>query len=1477
MARKFAHKLVFLPALIAILAVIGIFGAKTLATNDIVTGGKLWKPGLAYWEASISVEPGMDFKITLYASNFSSTETFTNLTITDQLPQYASYIPASTYQLDAAGAWQAFADDGTSPFDGAGMVPTSGGTLAPFKMANFKYAVHADDFLPTGTTALAWSGPALQFTDAFGSHTINNVESVSIGVTNLPTINSVALAPAVAAYKLGDVITVTIAGTPGKTAYLKIGSININLVETASGTYTGSYTVQTGDNLSAATPRAYLVNANAKGAFSDYSQSITMDSTLPPAPSGLSAVLNPDNTVTLAWIAPGVLTDVGHFNIYSNNGSGNVNFATPVTTVVSTATQYTTTVLTADALYKFAVQAADASGNTDGNINIVSKSTDVTPPESPAALVQPTTLNTPVLQFSNSQPIQFIWASSPASDLVRYRVEIDDNSDFSSIITSQETVGTSTSYTLQTSTIALPEGIYFWRVSAIDDADLVSIPATAPDNSFEIDNTAATILVTQPTSGSQVGATFTTTGTANDAGAHLGGTTGIQKVEVFLTNFTTGQHWNGTAWQAGSIFLTVASTDNFATWSYQFSGAVANNNSYFTGARITDKAGHQTDSSLVSLAGDTIVPAVGSVTITNSTLGSTTAFKNGQSIVLTATITDNLGQASMGTGNISADLSAITGNAADNAVAPATYNTTTGLATWAAVAANTSSDGAKTATVTALDVAVNSGTGNNSITADNSVPTINTDTLTGPSTASVAWAGGSTKNITWDSADITDANLATNPITLEYSIDGSTWTQIATNEANDGTYAWAVPALNSTTVQVRLGAKDNAGNIVYDTSDNNFTIDSLSPTFANTILTNSTMGIATFVKNGDTVVLTSDISDNLLQGGMTQASFTANFSAITGNPADNAVAPASYNPATGAAVWNFKTVSGAGNGDLSLSITATDLAGNAATFTNTSIITADNSVPTIAVDTLTGPTIAGVTWAGSSTHNITWDNTDIADANLAVNPITLEYSTDGSTWTQIATNEANDGTYSWALPALNSQTVKIKVTATDKAGNIVSDISDNNFTIDSTVPTVTAAALIAPNGNEAWKQGTSRNITWDDAAVTDNFALAVNPITLEYTTDGSNWTQIATDEANDGTYAWTTPIMDSTTVRVRLIATDAAGLTNSDMSDLTFSIGLPPTIVQARAMNNTLIEVEFDKALSGAGAFANYTATGITATAAALNGGNNKIVDLTVNALNNTGFTAADLAVALNTVTDTFNFQNEAASGQAIIDKQAPQTSIASSYPNSNQLIVDFSANMRVAVSEAPGAATVFKLDTATKVTLYNATDKVITFTPAAPLAAGKHTISLDLVDLAGNTEANQTWNFWIDSFSMSTTLAPISLRYNGNLSDETDVAERQQITVSTFGAGFKVYAFFQPDFGDGFGNFITDVDAKLAADLWASKIDLNRTTQVQLVSVAKAALPSDTAVNTTYTYDLRATLPSLIQAAGAYQGTLQFIVVPEY
>ena len=89
---------------------------------------------------------------------------------------------------------------------------------------------------------------------------------------------------------------------------------------------------------------------------------------------------------------------------------------------------------------------------------------------------------------------------------------------------------------------------------------------------------------------------------------------------------------------------------------------------------------------------------------------------------------------------------------------------------------------------------------------------------------------------------------------------------------------------------------------------------------------------------------------------------------------------------------------------------------------------------------------------GDSIYDIKWSVTK-GTYDLAANPITIWYSTNnGGSWTQVATNEPNDGRYSWNVPNINpsSSNCVVKVEVKDVQGNKGDDTSDATFTITKT-------------------------------------------------------------------------------------------------------------------------------------------------------------------------------------------------------------------------------------------------------------------------------------------------------------------------------------------------------------------------------------------------------------------------------------------
>ena len=81
-------------------------------------------------------------------------------------------------------------------------------------------------------------------------------------------------------------------------------------------------------------------------------------------------------------------------------------------------------------------------------------------------------------------------------------------------------------------------------------------------------------------------------------------------------------------------------------------------------------------------------------------------------------------------------------------------------------------------------------------------------------------------------------------------------------------------------------------------------------------------------------------------------------------------------------------------------------------------------------------------WMGGSVRNILWRGN-------AAN-VKLEYTdNNGSSWNTIVGNTANTGTYSWTLPAIESQRCRVRVSDASKAS--VADQSDTTFTVITSV------------------------------------------------------------------------------------------------------------------------------------------------------------------------------------------------------------------------------------------------------------------------------------------------------------------------------------------------------------------------------------------------------------------------------------------
>lgn len=94
-------------------------------------------------------------------------------------------------------------------------------------------------------------------------------------------------------------------------------------------------------------------------------------------------------------------------------------------------------------------------------------------------------------------------------------------------------------------------------------------------------------------------------------------------------------------------------------------------------------------------------------------------------------------------------------------------------------------------------------------------------------------------------------------------------------------------------------------------------------------------------------------------------------------------------------------------------------------------------------------------------------------------------------------------------------------------------------------------SVISPNGGETLYSNQQKAILW---SATDNHFIA-NPITIAFSADnGTNYTNLAADQTNSGSYLWTVPTTSVLQAKIRIIAIDSFGNISNDESDAAFTL-----------------------------------------------------------------------------------------------------------------------------------------------------------------------------------------------------------------------------------------------------------------------------------------------------------------------------------
>jgi hypothetical protein len=380
-----------------------------------------------------------------------------------------------------------------------------------------------------------------------------------------------------------------------------------------------------------------------------------------------------------------------------------------------------------------------------------------------------------------------------------------------------------------------------------------------------------------------------------------------------------------------------------------------------------------------------------------------------------------------------------------------------------------------------------------------------------------SWTTCLSYNITWTKS-IAPCNTAYD---LYYSTNnGTSWNYI-TNVVDNGlanqTYSWTIPNTVPNTTQALIRVVSSTWSNIMDQSNAVFTIN----------------------QNADITVVTPN-GGQVWQGLSTQTITWTNSIYASG------LYTVQYS-INGGSTWNTIVTNYSGN-SYTWSVPNTPST-NCLIKVLDYLATCrfDNSNATFTISPATPILITpngGEILNAGQTYGITWNTTTY------YSNVNLYYSVDnGATYTTIATNQSNSGSYTWTVPNANSSNCRVKVA--NLADVTVFDVSDAVFTIKP------AVKIVTPNGGEILGGCTVTSITWERSP-------SWNTYRIEYSANnGATWVIINSSyatAANPATYTWTVPNIASTTALVRVSPTLALG--NFDQSDAVFTLSRPVTIIQ---------------------------------------------------------------------------------------------------------------------------------------------------------------------------------------------------------------------------------------------------------------------------------------------------------------------------
>ncbi len=365
-------------------------------------------------------------------------------------------------------------------------------------------------------------------------------------------------------------------------------------------------------------------------------------------------------------------------------------------------------------------------------------------------------------------------------------------------------------------------------------------------------------------------------------------------------------------------------------------------------------------------------------------------------------------------------------------------------------------------------------------------------------------------------------------LSSSYDIDCTTATQQDVNVILSGTEGVRV---------LRMWARDAAGNISSTSQDVSVVLDRISPS-----LTLTSLHGGQVVRGGSVTAITWAATELNPATNPITLDYTLNngstWTTIAASIAD-----------TGTYSWSVPAVDSAA---AKVRITMIDKAGNSGSVVSASLFAIDSTAPTVAIS---APIADATMILASSVSSFTFSGT-CSEANQTVTltgSVSAAASCIGGTWT-VAID----------LSSLPDGLLSVTASQSDVAGNVAITATRSAIK-DTTSPIITVTTPNTLLGN-----GTT-TISWQTTELNvpsgATFAVSVY--------DGSNWINVGTKPAIAGSnsnYTYTlsslsVPNVESTTSKVRVVLTDAAGNSTTSESNV-FAIDNSPPTVSAFILNN---------------------------------------------------------------------------------------------------------------------------------------------------------------------------------------------------------------------------------------------------------------------------------------------------------------------